>query len=414
MDDRRPFLLIAWALLLGIFAWSIRPVLTPLVLFVALAYLLSPLFGTATYRRLLLTIGSLTFLWLLYVAGSILAPFVLAFVFAYVANPLVERLEKRGLGRGWGAALFLLMVVLTVAIAAVLLVPLVTHQGQQFMVDLPKMIDESLVWYRAQVGALADSRLPLIRDIAFERAMEVDSEDIGVWVAEQAKALRPSWRTAVGLGQGLRTAATILAYLVLTPVLTFYLLRDFPGMKRSVTSVLPADRRADLLTFARRYDRLLGEYLRGQLVVALLVGIATGVGYWLVGFPNAVLLGVITGVFNLVPYLGLVASLVPALFMAFVTPPLWLSLVKLGSVFFIVQALEGYVLSPRIIGERVGLHPVWVMLAILAGGSFFGVIGLLLAIPIAVLFKLILRTTLARYKGSVYYRDALAVPEDSA
>ncbi|HUP18921.1 MAG TPA: AI-2E family transporter [Gemmatimonadota bacterium] len=414
MDERRPFLLIAWALLLGLFAWSVRPVLTPLVLFAALVYLLAPLFGTATYRRLVITLGALTFLWLLYVAGSVLAPFVLAFVFAYIANPGVERLERRGVGRGWGAALLILIVALAIALAVVLLVPLVMHQGRQFLEDLPRMIDETLAWYRVQMRALANSPLPVIQDIAFERAMDVSSDDVSAWIARQLSALRPSWRTAVGLGQGVQTALTILAYLVLTPVLTFYLLRDFPNMKRWLTSTLPEDRREALLTFARRYDALLGEYLRGQLLVALFVGVTTGVGLYLVGFPNAVLIGVIAGVFNLVPYLGLIVSLIPALFIAIVTPPLWLSLVKLFGVFFSVQAIEGYVLSPRIIGERVGLHPVWVMLAIIAAGSFFGIVGLLLAIPIAVLVKLLLRTTLARYKTSIYYREAGAVPEDTA
>lgn len=413
MDERRPFLLITWALLLGFFAWSIRPVLTPLVLFVALAYLLAPLFGTATYRRLVVTLGVLTFLWLLYVAGSVLAPFALAFVFAYVANPLVEKVEEKGVGRGWGAALFLLIVALLIVLAIVLLVPLVMHQGRQFLEDLPRMIDETLVWYRAQVQALAESRLPVIRDLAFERAMDVSSDDVSAWLAEQLSELRPSWETAVGLGQGLQTVLTILGYLVLTPVLTFYLLRDFPRLKRTLTATLPEDRRDDLLAFVRRYDMLLGEYLRGQLVVAAFVGMATGVGFWLVGFPNAVLLGVIAGVFNLVPYLGLVVSLVPALFIAIVTPPLWLSLLKVAVVFFAVQALDAYVISPRIIGERVGLHPVWVMLAIIAGGSFFGIVGLLLAIPITVLVKLLVRNTMARYKGSVYYREARAVPEDT-
>lgn len=414
MDERRPFLLIAWALLLGFFAWSIRPVLTPLVLFVALAYLLSPLFGTATYRRVVVTLGVLTFLWLLYVAGSILAPFALAFVFAYVANPLVEKCEEKGISRGWGAVLFVLIVGLLIALALILLVPLVMHQGRQFLEDLPRVIDEALVWYRAQVRALDQSGLPVIRDLSFERAMEVSSDDVSAWLAEQVTALRPSWETAVGLGQGLQTALTILGYLVLTPVLTFYLLRDFPRMRRTLTRALPEDRRDDVLTFLRRYDALLGQYLRGQLVVAAFVGLATGIGLLLVDFPNAVLLGVIAGVFNLVPYLGLVVSLVPALFIAIVTPPLWLSLLKVAGVFLAVQSLDAYVISPRIIGERVGLHPVWIMLAIIAGGSFFGIVGLLLAIPIAVLVKLVARNTMARYKGSVYYREARAVPEDTA
>ncbi|MBW3660650.1 MAG: AI-2E family transporter [Gemmatimonadetes bacterium] len=406
MEERRAFLWIAWALLLAFFVWSIRPVLGPFVLFLALAYLLAPLFGTALYRRLIVTLGALTFLWLLHVAGPVLTPFALAFVIAYVANPLVDRGERQGLGRGWGAALFILIVALLLTLAIILLVPLVMQQGADFLQDLPRMLEELEAWYEARIRALAESPLPILREIPFERAQELDTEDVSQWIADRFTDLRPTWETAVGLGQGVQTALTILAYLVLTPVLTFYLIRDFPKMKASLAEVLPEDRRESTLGFMRQYDGLLGEYLRGQLLVAAFVGIATGLGFFVLDFPNAVLLGVVAGVFNIVPYLGLVVSLIPALVIALVTPPLWLSLLKVATVFFAVQALDGYVLSPRIIGERVGLHPVWVMLAIIAAGTFFGLVGLLLAIPIAVLVKLLILRWMSRYKESVYYHDS--------
>lgn len=412
MEQRRLFLLVAWALLLGFFAWSIRPVLTPLVLFLALVYLLTPFFGTAFYRRLVVTLSVLTLLWLFSVAGSILAPFALALVLAYVADPIVDRLERRGLARVWGALLVLLVAVLAIVTAIVIIVPLVIHQGRQFVTDFPRIVDDLTAWYRAQVGALARSDVPLVRDIAFERALAVESEDVAAWLTEQAQALNPSWNAAMGLGRGLQTALTILGYVVLTPVLTFYLLRDFVNLREWGASLLPRDQRDNTLAFLRRYDTLLGEYLRGQLLVALFVGVTTGVAFWLLGFPNAVLLGVLAGVFNIVPYLGLIVSVVPALLIALVTPPVWISLLKVAAVFFGVQSLDAYVLSPRIVGSRVGLHPVWVMLAILAFGSFFGIVGLLLAIPIAVLIKLLIVNTLAAYKKSVYYRDSGRVRDD--
>lgn len=412
MEQRRVFLLLAWAFLLAVFLWTIRPVLTPLVLFLALAYLLTPIFGTALYRRLLVTLGVLTLLWLLSVAGSILAPFALALVLAYIADPLVDRLERRGLGRGVGAALVLLIAILTVVVGILLLVPLVVEQGRQFLTDLPQMLTDLSDWYRAQVLALSRSQVPLIRDIAFERALDLDSRDFAEWIAEQVAILHPSWEAAIGLGRGLQTAITIVGYVVLTPVLTFYLLRDFSSLQERAAGLLPRDRRDESLAFLRRYDRLLGEYLRGQLLVALFVGLATGIGFWLIDFPNAVLLGVVAGVFNIVPYLGLVVSLIPALVIALVTVPVWLSLLKVAGVFFAVQSLDGYVISPRIIGSRVGLHPVWIMLAILAFGSFFGIIGLLLAIPLAVLIKLLIVNTLAAYKKSVYYRDPEGVRDE--
>lgn len=404
MEQRRPLLYVVWALLLAMFLWTIQPILTPFVLFLALAYLVAPYFGTALYRRLMIVLGALTFLWLLHVSGSVLAPFALAFVFAYVASPLVERLEDRKMGRGWATAILILVIGLLIVVALVLLVPLVAHQGAEFLEDLPRMMEELESWYDARIEALATSSLPIVRDIPFERALELDSADVSEWIAERFTEMQPSWETAVGLGQGVQAVLTVLGYLVLTPVLTFYLLRDFPKMKSSLTEVLPEDQRESWLGFMRHYDTLLGEYLRGQLLVAVFVGVATALGFLVLGFPNAVLLGVVAGVFNIVPYLGLIVSLIPALVIALVTPPLWLSFLKVAVVFFAVQALDGYVISPRIIGERVGLHPVWVMLAIIAAGTFFGIVGLLLAIPLAVFVKLVVVRWLGTYKESVYYR----------
>lgn len=413
MEQRRELLLVAWALLLGLFLWSIHPVLRPVVLFLSLVYLLTPLFGTDLYRRLVITLSTLMLLWLISVAGSVLAPFALALVLAYIADPLVDYGERRGVSRTWGALFTLLIAILLIVLGFILLVPIVAAQAAQFLEDLPRMIGEFQLWYRAQVMWLARSPLPFIRDIPFERALTVNSADVQVFLNNQFAAIEPSWRAAVGLGRGVQTALTILGYVVLTPVLTFYLLRDLPSLRAAVSQALPRDRREETLNFLRRYDRLLGEFLRGQLLVAAFVGLATGIGFWIVGFPNPILLGVIAGVFNIVPYLGLIVSLVPALVMALVDPPLWLALLKVAGVFFAVQTLEGSVLSPKIIGDRVGLHPVWVMLAILAFGSFFGIIGLLLAIPLAVLIKLLLANSLVTYKRSVYFRTRDGVVDDA-
>ncbi|HKY60288.1 MAG TPA: AI-2E family transporter [Gemmatimonadota bacterium] len=405
MVQWRPFLMISWAILLGVFLWTVLPVLSPLILFLVLAYMLWPLFGTDTYKRLMLPLGALTFLWLLHVAGSVLAPFVLAFVLAYVTDPLVDWWASRGIGRTWGALGVLLLGLMVLALAVALIGPLVAAQGAQFLTDLPRILAELRAWYNAQVMGLANSQLPIIRDIPFERGLDVESRDVGQFLLDEIQRLNPSWEAAMGVGRGLQTGLTILGYLVLTPVLMFYLLRDFPSVGRGIAQILPPTRREGTLAFLHRYDVLLGEYLRGQLLVATFVGIATAIGFWIVGFPNAVLLGVIAGVFNIVPYLGLVVSLIPAALIALLTPPLWLSALKVAGVFFVVQSLDSYFFSPKIVGDRVGLHPVWVMLAIIGFASVFGLVGLLLAIPIAVLIKLVIEYMVGTYKASVYYRD---------
>ena len=414
MMQWRPFLMIAWGVLLGLFLWRVLPVLSPLVLFLVLAYMLWPLFGTDTYKRLMLPLGLLTFLWVLHVAGDVIAPFALAFVLAYVADPLVDWWSNRGIGRTWGALAVLLLALIMVALAAALIGPLVAAQGAQFLTDLPRIMNELRAWYNAQVMALARSQLPILRDVPFERAIDVERRDVGQFLLDEIQRLNPSWEAAMGLGRGLQTGLTILGYVVLTPVLTFYLLRDFPSIGRGLSQILPPARREGTLSFLRRYDQLLGEYLRGQLLVATFVGIATALGFWIVGFPNAILLGVIAGIFNIVPYLGLIVSLVPAALIALLTPPLWLSALKVAGVFFVVQSLDSYFFSPKIVGDRVGLHPVWVMFAIIGFASVFGFVGLLIAIPLAVLIKLVIENTVATYKDSVYYQvdESFSVVEE--
>jgi len=167
---------------------------------------------------------------------------------------------------------------------------------------------------------------------------------------------------------------------------------------------VPEDSRRTVLSLAREYDDLLSRYLRGQVTVALSVGAITGVGLWIAQFPYAFLLGAIVAVFSVVPYLGLVLSLIPALIIALMTAPVVTSLLKVAVVYGAAQALEGAVISPRIVGESVGLHPVWVVLALAVGGFFFGFVGLLIAVPVAVGIKLLVLEGLERYRASDVYR----------
>ena len=159
---------------------------------------------------------------------------------------------------------------------------------------------------------------------------------------------------------------------------------------------MPAPRRDRWLGFAREYDALLARFLRGQVLAALIVGLLTWIGLLIAGFPYSGLVGAIAGVFNLVPYLGLVASIVPVLVIALLSGNFLAALLKAAIVFGIVQLIDGSITGPRIVGGSVGLHPVWVLLALALGGFYFGLVGLLIAVPAAVLVKLVLREALAR------------------
>jgi predicted PurR-regulated permease PerM len=193
---------------------------------------------------------------------------------------------------------------------------------------------------------------------------------------------------------------------VLTPVLTFYLLRDWDDLLDRISDLIPPARRPAIFDFAVEYDDLLGRYLRGQILVAVLVGSVTALGFWLTGFPYAALMGVLVAVFGIIPYLGLALSLVPALLIAITSGDVGLSLLKVAGVFAIAQGLEGTVISPRIVGDSVGLHPVLVVLALAVGGFYFGFAGLLLGVPGAVGVKLLVVRGVERYRASRLYRES--------
>ena len=219
-------------------------------------------------------------------------------------------------------------------------------------------------------------------------------EALGAWV----------WNGVLGIGRGVGFVLTVLGYVALTPILTFYLLRDWDALTALVADLLPNHRRADFVSFATESDRLISRYLRGQVTVAITIGIITGLGLWLFRFPYAGTLGLIVAIFSVVPYLGLILSLIPAVFIALVSGSVGFSILTVVFVYGVAQLLEATVISPRIIGESVGLHPVLVLLALALGGFFFGFVGLLIGVPAAAITKLLVGRGLRLYKASDYYR----------
>ena len=214
------------------------------------------------------------------------------------------------------------------------------------------------------------------------------------------------WSGVLGLGRGLGSLLSIVGYVVLTPVLTFYLLRDWDGLKARMAELIPAGAREGVLTVASEYDHLLSRYVRGQITVAIMMGVITALGLLVLRFPYAILLGALVAMFSVVPYMGLVLSVIPAIFIALVSGNVLVSLVKVAVVYGASQGLEGAVISPRIVGDSVGLHPVWVVLALAVSGFVFGFVGLLIGVPLAVGVKLLVVRGVDRYRRSDLYRGA--------
>jgi predicted PurR-regulated permease PerM len=401
---------------LGLFLFSLRAVLSPVVLFVLLLLLLAPYAGTRTHLLAVSSAALMILIWLLDTTGFLLAPFLLALAIAYILDPVVDLLERRGVPRALAIFLLLLPGVALVALAAIFGIPAIANQIASLVAAAPEAIDRIAGWFMNLRSWLLRLDLPGVREEALREPLrQLDTTRLVTWIqglTEPETLARRIWAAILGVGRGLGTAFSVLGYIVLTPVLGYYLLRDYDRLTERVRELIPPRKRPAWTAFLAEYDTLLSRYLRGQLLTAAVVGALTALLLWIVRFPYAGLVGAVAGVFNLVPYLGLVVSLVPALLIALLSGSVLVSLVKIAIVFAVVQILEGSVLSPRIVGGSVGLHPVWVILALAVGGFFLGLVGLLLAVPVAVLIKLLLRVALERYRRSAFYQGA--VPDRSA
>ncbi len=393
------------AIIVLVAAWLLyatRGILSPFVLYLGLLLLVWPFVGTRRHRVLVIAATLLLAVWFLESFGSLLAPFLVALGIAYILDPGVDVLERRGLPRT--AAVAVLALPALVALAAVVLfgIPALVNQIETLVGRLPELATRLSEWLESTRGRLSRLDLPFLRP---EALAFLEEERLSELIAQrQDEIVGRAWSAVLGVGRGFGFALTMLGYIVLTPVLIVYLLRDWDKITARVRDLMPTARRERLVSLFTEYDGLLSRFLRGQLIAAMLVGVFTWLGLLIVGFPYSGLVGVVAAVFNVVPYLGLIVSIIPVVLIAALSGSFLTAILKAGAVFLVVQLIDSSVTGPRIVGDSVGLHPVWVILAIAIGGSVFGFVGLLLAMPVAVGLKLLLRESIARYRTSSLYQ----------
>jgi predicted PurR-regulated permease PerM len=393
----------------ALFLFSIQSALSPVIAYVLLLMLMAPFAGTDRHSTVVIAATFALSVWLLESMGTLLAPFILAFVLAYILDPAVDVLERRRVPRGIAVALLVMPVLLLIAVAIGFGIPALINQIEALFERLPAAAARAIEWIAQTRVSAQRWNLPFLSDEVIARWL--DPERIAAYVEARQEAIaQGAWGTVMGFGRGVGIALSILGFLVLTPVLMIYLLKDFDHIRLRVAELMPHSRREAWLDFAAEYDALLSRFLRGQLIAAALVGVLTWLGLWIAGVPYAGLVGAVAGVFNLVPYLGLVVSIIPVLIIALLSGSFLSIIIRAGIVFAIVQTIDSTVAGPRIVGGSVGLHPVWVILALAVGGAFFGFVGLLIAMPVAVLIKLLLHHGLARYRSSATFLRAPPPP----
>jgi predicted PurR-regulated permease PerM len=352
--------------------------------------------GLALQRQVYFWLGAAVLvilaLWLL---SQILLPFVAGAALAYLLNPVADRLERLGVNRLAAALIIITVMVLAFVYILLLIVPFLGGQLTSFFVAIPGYIgtlqhllsDQSQPWVKKLLGA------------GFNPAGSInDLVTQGVsWVTSFLKSL---W-------SGGRALVSLFSLVVITPVVAFYMIYDWHRMIRTVDNVVPVHQRATVRMLAREIDAAIAGFVRGQTAVCMILGSFYAVALTVSGLNFGLLIGLISGLITFIPYVGSMTGLVLGTGVAVAQFwPHWEPIVTVVGIFLVGQFLEGNLLSPKLVGESVGLHPVWVIFALLAFGYLFGFVGLLVAVPMAATLGVLARFALRRYRQSSLYTGA--------
>jgi len=322
---------------------------------------------------------------LFYLLAPVLTPFVAAALLAYVGDPLADRLQKLKMPRTLAVVTVFLITFVVVALLVLLVGPLIGAQVSALFDALPEIAHRvEQVWLPTTMGWL---NIDAGADVGFGPFLDKYGEMFGSW---SGKAL-----LSVSKSGGALAAAVLSLFLI--PIITFYLLRDWDMIIAHLGALIPDSQRETVVELARESDEVLGAFLRGQVLVMLGLAIIYSLGLTLVGVEYAIAIGVVAGLVSFVPYLGFVFGIVLAgLTVALEPNPLW-NLVGVIATFSVGQLIEGSFLTPKLVGDRIGLHPVIIIFAVAAGGQLFGFFGILLALPAAAVLSVVVRFAFHRY-----------------
>jgi predicted PurR-regulated permease PerM len=332
---------------------------------------------------------------LLFVLRGILLPFVAGFALAYLLDPLADRLQKVGIGRLGASLLILVLFVLVFIISLMILVPFAAQQVAAFVERLPGYVVRLQELGAEQLG-------PLVRKLGIEESLPAAPPSVGNLISQGI-----AWITAFlqGLWSGGQALIGIFSLLVVTPVVAFYMLVDWDRMVRTVDSWMPMRHRDTIRSIAHDIDVAIAGFVRGQAMVCIILGTFYAVSLALLGLNFGALIGMTSGILSFIPYVGSLTGLILSMGVAIVQFwPDWTMIIATLSIFIFGQFVEGNILSPKLVGDSVGLHPVWLMFALVAFGALFGFVGLLLAVPLAAAVGVIARFALRQYLASPLYR----------
>jgi predicted PurR-regulated permease PerM len=396
MNEHSPHDRIIWILIIGalgalmLYFYSLRTVLTPLLAFLILFLMLWPIRKEAIVKYILL-ISLLVFLiWFAGETQHLLFPFAVSFVLAYLFDPVVLKLEKRGWPR-WLSSLIIVIVVL--GLFAVLMVFFIPAAVQQFR----DLVDLSARYSRKVSDWVGSGGLKPLTQY-----LQIDAEKIREFIMNDLPGrlqgfFENFFRTASDLATTLSRVIGQIFILVLVPFLFFYTLKDYNKVKTWIDDIFVSTADDFQKHIYEKIGKIIDGFFRGQLIVCVIVGVITTTVLLIFGIRQALILGIMAGILNIAPHFGLIITLFIGVFIGLLSPsPLW-STVKIIAAIEVAQILDGTYLSPNIVGHRVGLHPVWVILSLLIFSYFWGVLGFIIAVPAAAVLRVFISAALQKY-----------------
>lgn len=352
----------------------------------------------STWQGIFLAVGGGALLWLLYAVREVLLPFGAALFLVYLTEPLIARMEQRQVPRVVAILAVYAVLFGLLWVAAVYLWPILMTEAERALATFPARLGE--------LRALAERLAALGRR---RRLPAIWAAMLTTLAGEMQQAVAELGRRAVATTFSLFSRVVLL---LLAPVISFYVSRDLPALRRDLPKLFPPSGRGEASQLLREVNAVLGGYVRGQIVISSFVGLSVWIGLAFLGISYAALIGFIAGLFDIIPYFGPLIGAIPAVALA-LSQSAWTA-VSVVLLFLVIHQFEGLILVPRVMGSRVGLHPVVVIFVLLAGGSLFGLGGMLLGVPVAAVARVVIQFFLRKWLGGQEKEQPEPLPEGNS
>ena len=347
---------------------------------------------------LIATFIVLGFIWIF---KSVLTPFILGTVIAYLLNPLVKKFSTKGIKRTTSSAFILLIFFTLTTVAIILVAPILVKESTELIEAMPGYLDK--------LFALIQPHTALLQENFGENYM-VEAQ---AFLKENiSKILTISGGIAGSIAKGGQALAGAAATIVLTPLVAFYMMREWPAMTKWVEDLIPRQDEKMIKDLLKQIDGKLSGFIRGQLTVAFLLGIIYAVALTIAGLNYGFLIGISAGVLSIIPMVGSTLGLIVAVAVAWFQAGTLEYVLIIGAIFVAGQIVEGNILSPKLLGDSVGLHPLWILFALMAGGSLLGILGMLIAVPVAAVIGVLASFVILQYKKSPLYKKPAVRKKD--